>query len=333
MSDVAATAITDAARSAAAAGRGADAAAAEAGHGDVQVTGALSPSRAGDFMTCPLLYRFRVIDRLPEPPSPAAARGTLVHAVLERLFDQPAGQRTLPTAHGLLEPEWERLLGEEPELAQMFADDGERDAWFSAARDMLDRYFALEDPRRLEPARRELYVETVLDSGLLLRGYIDRLDIAPNGDVRVVDYKTGTAPRAEFEARALFQMKFYALVLWRERGQIPRLLQLMYLGNGEILRYAPDEVDLRATQRKSEAIWRAIERARSRADWRPRPSRICDWCAHKALCPEFGGTPPDLPAEPGDAGEYLTAAADAGAMARAQPLPEVPSPRSFAGDI
>ncbi|HET6187434.1 MAG TPA: recombinase RecB, partial [Trebonia sp.] len=29
----------------------------------------LSPSRAGDFMTCPLLYRFRVIDKIPEPPT------------------------------------------------------------------------------------------------------------------------------------------------------------------------------------------------------------------------------------------------------------------------
>ncbi|HKB32003.1 MAG TPA: PD-(D/E)XK nuclease family protein [Streptosporangiaceae bacterium] len=283
-------------------------------------------------MTCPLLYRFRVIDRLPEPPSPAAARGTLVHAVLERLFDQPAAGRTALAARGLLEPEWQQLLSDEPELEKMFADDAERDAWFAGAHAMLDRYFALEDPRRLEPEQRELYVQTVLDSGLLLRGYVDRLDVAPNGDVRIVDYKTGTAPRAEFEARALFQMKFYALVIWRERGQIPRLLQLMYLGNGEILRYAPDEADLRATQRKTEAIWRAIERARSLADWRPRPSRLCDWCAHKALCPAFGGTPPPLPEETDDAAEYLTAHADAQSAARAQ-LPEVPSPRSFVGDI
>jgi len=309
------------------------AAGAAAGSATVQVTGALSPSRAGDFMTCPLLYRFRVIDRLPEPPSPAAARGTLLHAVLERLFDQPAAQRSAPAARALLEPEWQRLLGDEPELAQMFAGDPDRGAWFAEANAMLERYFALEDPRRLEPARRELYVETVLDSGLLLRGYIDRLDIAPNGDVRVVDYKTGTAPRAEFEARALFQMKFYALVLWRQRGQVPRLLQLMYLGNGEILRYAPDEADLRATQRKAEAIWRAIERARSLEDWRPRPSRICDWCAHKALCPAFGGTPPPLLAADSDAPDSLTANADAESAARAGLLPEVPSPRSFPVDI
>jgi putative RecB family exonuclease len=255
----------------------------------------LSPSRAGDFLTCPLLYRFRVIDRLPEPPSPAAARGTLVHAVLERLFDEPAARRTPDTARAMLAPQWDRLIEQEPELAGLFDDDEQRAAWLAEARDMLDRYFALEDPTRLEPQHREHAVEAVLESGLLLRGYIDRLDVAAGGQVRIVDYKTGTAPKEEYEARALFQMKFYAVVLWLTRGQVPDLLQLMYLGNGEIVRYAPDESDLRATVRKIDALWRAIERARSTGDWRPRPGRLCSWCAHQAICPAFGGTPPPLP--------------------------------------
>ena len=90
-------------------------------------------------------------------------------------------------------------------------------------------------------------------------------------------------------------MKFYALVLWRSQGQVPRLLQLIYLGSGEIVRYAPDEADLRATERKINALWRAIERARDAGDWRPRPGRLCDWCAHKPICPAWGGTPPPLP--------------------------------------
>jgi putative RecB family exonuclease len=255
----------------------------------------LSPSRAGDFLTCPLLYRFRVIDRLPEPPSPAAARGTLVHAVLERLFDEPAALRTPQTAQALLAPQWERLIAEEPELAELFDDDNERNTWLAEARDMLDRYFTLEDPTRLEPRHREHAVEAVLESGLLLRGYIDRLDVAAGGAIRIVDYKTGTAPREEYEARALFQMKFYAVVLWLTQQQVPKLLQLIYLGNGEIVRYAPDESDLRATVRKIDALWRAIERARNTGDWRPRPSRLCSWCAHQAICPAFGGTPPPLP--------------------------------------
>jgi putative RecB family exonuclease len=168
-------------------------------------------------------------------------------------------------------------------------------AWLAGAGEMLDRYFTLEDPRRIEPAHRELCVEADLASGLRLRGYIDRLDVAPGGEIRIVDYKTGTAPPEEFEARALFQMRFYALAIWRSQGRVPAMLQLMYLGNGEILRYWPDEADLLATERKVEALWHAIERAYLQRDWRPRPGRICDWCAHQAICPAFGGTPPPVP--------------------------------------
>jgi putative RecB family exonuclease len=260
---------------------------------------ALSPSRAADFMTCPLLYRFRVIDRLPEPPTEATARGTLVHAALERLFDLRAADRTQEAARALLAAEWDRLAASEPDLAALFPDEAERASWLRSATATIDAYFALEDPRRLEPAEREAYVETTLDSGLRLRGYIDRLDVAPGGEIRIVDYKTGRAPREAYEASALFQMKFYALVIWRLRGQVPALLQLMYLAEGEVLRYAPDESDLLATERKVAALWQAIERARAAGDWRPRPSRLCDWCNHKAFCPEFGGTPPPLPLQGG----------------------------------
>jgi putative RecB family exonuclease len=258
---------------------------------------ALSPSRASDFMQCPLLYRFRTIDRLPEAPSPAAVRGTMVHAVLERLFDLPAAARTMSAARAMLRPQWQQLLEAEPELGVLFPeDDGTAlTAWLTSAEQLVDRWFTLEDPTRLEPAERELYVETTLDDGLVLRGYVDRLDVAPTGELRVVDYKTGRAPREAFEAKALFQMRFYALVLWRSRGVVPRLLQLVYLGDGQVLRHAPDEAELRATERKLRALWTAIERAAATGDWRPSPSRLCDWCDHRAICPAFGGTPPELP--------------------------------------
>jgi len=291
------------------------------GQGERPPVPTLSPSRASDFMTCPLLYRFRTIDRLPEPPSAAATKGTVVHAVLERLFDLPAAERTAERAMALVAPEWDQLVAAEPEVAALFTDDEDGSAlagWLAGAEELVQRYFALEDPRCLEPAERELYVETTLGSGLRLRGYVDRLDRAPaSGEMRVVDYKTGKAPPVGFEQRAMFQMRFYALVLWRLHGRIPRLLQLVYLGSGEILRYQPDQADLLATERKLAALWRAIERAERTGDWRPSPSRLCDWCAHKALCPSFGGTLPPLP-------ERVTpeSAAD-----------EAPSPRTSPVDV
>lgn len=261
------------------------------------VRAALSPSRASDFMQCPLLYRFRVVDRLAEAPSPVAVRGTVVHSVLERLFDLPAAERTLAAARALLRPQWHALLEAEPALAALFPDDdgAALAEWLASADVLVERWFSLEDPTRLEPAERELYVETTLDDGLVLRGYVDRLDVAASGELRVVDYKTGRAPSEAFESKALFQMRFYALVLWRTRGVVPRLLQLVYLGDGQVLRYEPDERDLLATERKVRALWAAIERAAETGDWRPRRSRLCDWCDHRALCPEWGGTPPPLP--------------------------------------
>jgi putative RecB family exonuclease len=257
---------------------------------------ALSPSRASDFKQCPLLYRFRAVDKLPVPPSPAAARGTLVHAVLERLFDLPPAERTPESAAALLGPQWDALVEAEPALAEMLEADENlsHEVWFSDAQSLIKTWFTLEDPTRLEPAERELYVETDVD-GLVLRGYVDRLDVAADGAMRVVDYKTGRSPSELFEGKALFQMKFYALVLWRLRGEIPRLLQLVYLGNGEVVRYAPDEHDLLALERNLKALWTAIERAAQTGDWRPKTSRLCDWCEFRHLCPAFGGTPPPLP--------------------------------------
>ncbi|MDH6227736.1 RecB family exonuclease [Streptomyces sp. MJP52] len=258
----------------------------------------LSPSRAADFMRCPLLYRFRVIDRLPEKPSEAAVRGTLVHAVLERLFDAPAAERTAPRARDLLPGQWERLRESRPEVAELFADDpdGARLArWLEEAERLVERWFTLEDPTRLEPVEREFTVETELESGLQLRGIIDRVDVAPTGEVRIVDYKTGKAPRPQYAEEALFQMKFYALVVWRLKRVLPRRLQLVYLGSGDVVTYDPVPADLQRVERKLLALWEAIAQATATGEWRPRRGRLCDWCDHQDRCPEFGGTPPPYP--------------------------------------
>lgn len=264
----------------------------------VEVIGALSPSRVGDFLNCPLLYRFRAIDRLPEPPSPAAVRGTVIHRVLEQLFDLPAGERNPAQAEGMIEPAWAELQEVEPAVASMFADDGPAIAeWLVSCRSTLARYFDLEDPSRLEPAERELYVETLTDAKVLLRGVVDRVDVAPDGAIRVVDYKTGASPGEMFEGKALFQLKFYALVLWRMRGVLPAMLQLVYLANSEMLRYVPDERELLATERKVLAVWDAIRAATEKREFEPRKGAGCQWCAHQAICPAYGGTPTPYPVD------------------------------------
>jgi putative RecB family exonuclease len=263
----------------------------EAVEAPAEVRMALSPSRASDFLTCPLLYRFRTIDRFPEPPDPVAVRGTLVHAVLESLFGEDAVARTLERALELLPETWDALRADHPELADLDVPDG----WLASADELLNSYFALEDPSRIEPEALELRVDHALESGLSLGGIVDRLDVAPDGRIRVVDYKTGRSIGERFEGKALFQMKFYALVLWRTRGVIPTVLQLYYLADQTVLSYEPSESDLLATERKVVALWNAIQNAIERQHFPPRPSALCQWCRHQDKCPEFGGETPPMP--------------------------------------
>lgn len=261
---------------------------------------ALSPSRATDFKQCPLLYRFRAIDRLPEATSAAQLRGSVVHAALEQLYGLPAGLRSPDTARSLVQRAWDQIVAAEPELAGEL-DPGQPTQLLEDARALVSGYYRLEDPTRFDPQCCEQRVEVELADGTLLRGYIDRIDVAATGELRVVDYKTGKAPpaaRALAEFKAMFQMKFYAVALFRSRGVPPTRLRLIYLADGQLLDYSPDRDELLRFEKTLMAIWRAIQSAGETGDFRPNPSRLCDWCPHQQRCPAFGGTPPPYPGWP-----------------------------------
>jgi putative RecB family exonuclease len=224
----------------------------------------------------------------------------VVHAALEQLYSLPAPQRGPDAARALVAAAWDRVFAEEPGLAAEL-DATQRRALLDEARALLSGYYRLEDPTRFDPQSCEQRVEVELADGTLLRGFIDRIDVAPTGELRVVDYKTGKAPpaaRALAEFKALFQMKFYAVALLRSRGVLPTRLRLIYLADGQLLDYSPDHDELLRFEKTLAAIWRAIQSAGATGDFRPRPSRLCDWCPHQTYCPVFGGKPPPYPGWP-----------------------------------
>lgn len=254
----------------------------------------LSPSRANDYLNCPLLYRFRTIDRLPEPPSVDAIRGTLVHSVLEKLFTYPRPERTRTIAQSFVVPIWSEMKVERDDVREIVHTLNE-ETFLISAYALVERYFELENPSLFEPTELEAHVETELNDKLIIHGYIDRLDIAPTGEIRIVDYKTGKAPGIGFEEKSFFQMKFYALILWRNLGRVPKRLQMIFLGDGRVLTQDPTEEELMKTQSKIEKIAADIQLSKEQGMWPTRKSKLCDWCAHQSICPEFGGTPPPLP--------------------------------------
>jgi putative RecB family exonuclease len=270
--------------------------------GEIGYPQSLSPSRASDFQNCPLLFRLRSIDRLPEAPSPAAIRGTLVHSALEEMMDLPPGERTLHATRDLLRDALLALRAAEANAYEALTEgmrddlDAEQlcEAILRPLYPLVETYFTLEDPRRITPHARELAISAELEPGFVGRGFIDRVEIAPDGRVRIVDYKTGRAPGPKFEAKAMFQMRFYALMWWRSTGIVPSMLQLMYLGDGRTLRLEPSEEQLVATEAVILAIRDAIRVAVSEG-FEPTPSKLCDWCSFHEFCPEFDGSPPPFP--------------------------------------
>lgn len=246
----------------------------------------LSPSKVSAFTSCPLAFRFSQIERLPEPPSPPAVKGTLVHAALERLFwHHPRGARTPAAAAMEVDRAWEDLRDDE-EVVGLGLDDMTAAEFVEDARRLVANYFLLEDPNEAHAVGVELGVETDLD-GMRLRGIIDRLDVLPDGRLIVVDYKTGRSPSERFERGSLGGVQTYALLCESMLGQAPAEVRLLYLREPLAITAVATEQTIRGQRKRATAVWTAIERACDAEDFRPNVGPLCDYCNFKASCPAF----------------------------------------------
>ncbi len=245
----------------------------------------LSPSRAGDFKSCPQLFRFRAIDRLPEPVSPHQARGTTAHLALQHLFDLPSGQRTPERLYDLFREVWADLRSSD-EFSGLFEDADEERQWGIESLALLANYFTLEDPARIEPFGRERDMTEDLD-GIVIRGILDRIDELPTGELVITDYKTGKAPPERYALPSFFALKIYALLIRKQLDRTPVELRLLYLNGPTLYRLPVADQQLDAMERQLRALWSAIERALERDLFPPRAGPLCDWCAFKDICPAW----------------------------------------------
>ena len=248
----------------------------------------LSPSKVSAFTDCPLAFRLSIIDRLPEPPSAPAVKGTLVHSALERLFwEHEKGSRTPEAARDALEGAWLELQTD-PEFAALGLGDEEAAAFLADAHVLVEHYFALEDPNSVTTIAVELGLEVDLGT-MRLRGIIDRLDLTDDGQLVVVDYKTGRSPSARFEHGKLTGVHIYALLCEAVLGRPPVEVRLLHLRDSVSITAIPSEQSLRGQARRTTAVWTAIERACATEDFRPHPSGLCRFCNFQSICPAFAG--------------------------------------------
>jgi putative RecB family exonuclease len=246
----------------------------------------LTPSKVSAFTNCPLAFRFSQIERRPEPPSPHSVKGTLVHAALEGLFwHHRPGERSPAAAGAELERAW-RALQDDEEFQELELERDAAAAFLADARTLVDNYFLLEDPDRTREVGVELGVETMVD-GMRLRGVIDRLDLAADGSLVVVDYKTGRAPSERFERGSMGGVQTYALLCESVLGRTPSEVRLLYLRQPVTISAAPSPQTIRGQRKRAVAVWTAITRACDAEDFRPNVGPLCDFCHFKASCPAF----------------------------------------------
>ena len=247
----------------------------------------LSPSKVSSFKDCALAFRFSAIDKLPEAPSVAATKGTLVHLALEHLFARDDADRTLDHALEDLAHAIE-LMRDDPDFTGLELDAEAETAFLADAEQLVRRYFEIEDPRAVHPVGLELLLEARIDD-IRVRGIIDRLELDADGGLVVTDYKTGKSPRATHQQGRLGGVTFYALLCQELFGVLPAQVQLIYLGDGLTITTEPTEQAIRGLKAKLRALWQAIELACEKEDFRPRPGPLCNWCSFQAYCPAQGG--------------------------------------------
>jgi len=250
----------------------------------------LSPSKVSSFRDCALAFRFNSIDRLPEEPTVWTVKGTLVHRVLEGLFwRHPQGMRSAAAAAAELDRAWSELQ-DDPEYLALALTTGDADGFRSEAATLVQNYFALEDPNEIMPVGIELMLEARVGS-MRLRGIIDRLDRTPDGELVVIDYKTGRAPSQAYEQSKLIGVHIYALLCQEVLGQKPAQVKLLHLKEPVVITAEPSDQAVRGQRVKAAAIWSAIEQACRNDDFRPRPSPLCNYCRFREFCPAYGGDP------------------------------------------
>lgn len=242
----------------------------------------LSPSGASLFRQCPRRWKFRYLDRLPDPPGVAALAGTFAHRVLELLLAEPAAKRTTARAKELAREAWPEIADHPDFQALGLGADAEREfrwkGWLA-----VEGLWTIEDPGTVDVESTELDIETDID-GVPFRGIVDRIDHGHAGPV-ISDYKSGRAPSARYAADRLTQVLLYAAAVHASTGVLPSEARLLYLGQ-KIVHIAVTHDNIEAASAELRATWESLNAACDRGEFAATTGPLCGWCPFAEHCPE-----------------------------------------------
>ncbi|MGH3795804.1 MAG: RecB family exonuclease [Pseudonocardiaceae bacterium] len=253
----------------------------------------VTPAKLTTWTGCRRRYRMAYLDR-PTPPRGGAwahnTLGAVVHSALRALFDLVPGRRLPHTAAGLVTTHWS---------GEGFADKAQAAEYRGRAQDWVARYVEELDPG-LEPVGVERWVSAPTRR-IVAEGRVDRID-ERDGELVVVDYKTGRRELTVDDARGSQALALYAVAARRTLRRQCRRVELHHLPTGTVAEWEHTEQSLdRHVQRAEEAadeIALATDTLVAGGDpeilFPPSPGRACSWCDFRRHCPEGRAAAPDL---------------------------------------
>ncbi len=233
----------------------------------------VSFTQVDTFTACPLRYKFKYLLKLPTKETGAAGYGNAVHQTLQA-FEQQRLHGTLLSEKELVE----LFLTNTAEVT--FINKEQKKARIEQGIKAIKQYYQQKDTLLGTPKELEVSFKIKLDTGVLV-GKIDRIDLLPNGEYAILDYKTSDVkPQPKVDKDE--QLSIYALAV-EEIFHLPvDTLGLYFFDHAELVTTTRTPKQIAATKAKLNK--RLLQMQQSDFPAKPDVSK-CNWCEFNKICP------------------------------------------------
>ena len=247
----------------------------------------VSPSKLNLFLQCAQRYYFEYLDpqlvpikREIKKKRPELEMGSFIHDSLTLFFKESVENRTWQTMVDILKGVWNGPRGELwgfktiKEERHYYQEALNMLEWFVKNTNLNPSIFAL--PSSPPGKSFDDYKKIPFDEELELGGKIDRIDVAPDGNLEIIDYKTGK------EKKETFQLMIYVFLAEGLFDKPVNKASYLYLKSCNWEPIIPNE-SLRQQTRKE--ILEIVDKISNEKEWNPNISKLCAYCDYIDFCP------------------------------------------------
>lgn len=245
-----------------------------------------SYSQLAAFEKCPLQYKFAFILKVPVRGKAVFSFGHTVHNTLYDFFTLTNGveQKNL---FGEKTPKKDKVFGELLKLYdknwvdEWYDSKKNKEEYYKKGKDILKEFYKeyQKNQPKILKTKDGLGLEMGFNlkiSGNTIVGKIDRIDDLGNGQVQIIDYKTGASKdKPEKEQLLIYQMAASEVL-----GLKPKNLSYYYLEDGKILSFLGTDKEL---EEQKEKVLEQIEKIKN-SEFDPTPGWQCQFCDFKDIC-------------------------------------------------